>query len=75
MGNAGSGGAPRERQKLGETAPASPSKEGQAFTFDKKPENKLQLQGSQDEEEPYFTKPALAYDLPRPRANTGKIEL
>ncbi|XP_056648437.1 5'-AMP-activated protein kinase subunit beta-1 isoform X3 [Diorhabda sublineata] len=66
----GSSGATRERQKLGDAAPASPTKEGQAFIFDKKPENKLQIQGSQDEEEPYFTKPALSYDLPRPRANT-----
>ncbi|XP_072383394.1 5'-AMP-activated protein kinase subunit beta-1 isoform X1 [Diabrotica undecimpunctata] len=66
----GSSGPPRDRQKSGEIVPASPTKEGQAFTFDKKPENKLQIQSSQDEEEPYFTKPASSYDQPRPRANT-----
>ncbi|RZC39958.1 AMPKBI domain containing protein, partial [Asbolus verrucosus] len=71
MGNAGSGGAPRERQKPGETVPSSPSKEGQAFIFDKKPENKLVYQSSQDDEEPYFTRPAmLDYDHQRPRSNT-----
>lgn len=75
MGNAGSNSAPRERQKSGETAPSSPTREDQAFNFDKKPESKLVFQGSQDDEEPYFTKPVPqqpqeAYDPPRPRANT-----
>lgn len=75
MGNAGSGGAPRERQKSGETAPSSPCKEEQAFNFDKKVVNRLVFQGSQDEEEPYFTKPVpqsqeVAFDSPRPRSNT-----
>lgn len=56
MGNAGSG-PNRDRQKPGETtAPHSPSKEEQAFVFDKKPNNKLVFQSSHDEEEPYFTK-------------------
>nr|ANT47200.1 5'-AMP-activated protein kinase subunit beta-1 [Dastarcus helophoroides] len=69
MGNAGSAGAPRERQKSGEVLPSSPSKEGQAFTFEKKPE-KLIFQSSQEDEEPYFTKPANpSYEI-RPRANT-----
>ncbi|KAG8247454.1 5'-AMP-activated protein kinase subunit beta-2 [Homalodisca vitripennis] len=56
MGNAGSG-PNRDRQKAGESnAPHSPSKEEQAFVFDKKPNNKLVFQSSHDEEEPYFTK-------------------
>nr|CAH7714814.1 unnamed protein product [Callosobruchus chinensis] len=67
MGNAGSGTVnSRERQRSGETAPSSPTKEGQAFVFDKKPEK---LQGFQDDEEPYFTKP-VTYEPPRTRANT-----
>lgn len=76
MGNAGSGGAPRERQKSGEVVPSSPYKEEQAFNFDKKPENKLVLQGSQEDEGPYFTKPAAPqpqethHESPRPRSNT-----
>lgn len=71
MGNAGSGGVPKERQKSGETAPSSPCKEEQAFTFGKKPEPKLMLQGSQEDEEPYFTKPVPPRDTPtRIRANT-----
>lgn len=73
MGNAGSGGVPRERQKSGETVPSSPSKDEQAFTFDKKTENKLIYQGSQEDEEPYFTKPApreVAFSATRTRANT-----
>jgi 5'-AMP-activated protein kinase regulatory beta subunit len=71
MGNAGSGGAPRDRQKLGDPVPSSPSKDGQAFIFDKKPEHKLVFQSSQDDEEPYFTRPAmLEYDHQRPRSNT-----
>lgn len=69
MGNAGSSGAPRERHKSGDTAPPSPSKEGQAFVFDKKIENKFQ--GLQEDEGPYFTKPAATYEHSRPRANTG----
>lgn len=71
MGNAGSSGAPRERQKSGDTAPSSPSKEGQAFVFDKKIENKLNFQGLHEDEEPYFTKPAATYEATRPRSNTG----
>ncbi|XP_063908687.1 5'-AMP-activated protein kinase subunit beta-1-like [Zophobas morio] len=67
----GSGGAPRERPKPGEAAPSSPTKEGQAFIFDKKPENKLVFQSSQDDEEPYFTRPAMVeYEHQRPRSNT-----
>lgn len=73
MGNTGSTGTSNYRQKSGDTAPSSPTKEGQAFIFDKKPENKLHLQGSQDDEEPFFTKPVVNYDHTRPRANTGKI--
>ncbi|KAK9701080.1 Glycogen recognition site of AMP-activated protein kinase [Popillia japonica] len=70
MGNAGASGFTRERQKSGDTAPPSPSREDQAFSFDKK--DKLVLQSSQDDEEPYFTKPAVqdTYDTSRPRSNT-----
>ncbi|XP_044254460.1 5'-AMP-activated protein kinase subunit beta-1 isoform X2 [Tribolium madens] len=70
MGNAGSGGAPRERPKYGETVPSSPSKDGQAFVFEKKPD-KLLFQSSQEDEEPYFTRPVTAdFDHQRPRSNT-----
>lgn len=56
MGNAGSGSG-RDRQKVGDpSAPHSPSKEEQAFVFDKKPNSKLVFQSSHEEEEPYFTK-------------------
>lgn len=68
MGNTGSSGPSSYRQKSGDTAPSSPSKEGQAFVFDKKPENKLNVQ---DDEEPYFTRPVANYEPSRPRANTG----
>ncbi|XP_060530499.1 5'-AMP-activated protein kinase subunit beta-1 isoform X2 [Cylas formicarius] len=67
MGNAGSSAPTRERQKSGDIGPSSPVKEGQAFTFDRVPE-KLSYQVSQEDEEPYFTKPAENYN--RPRANT-----
>lgn len=72
MGNAGSGAVPRERHKSGEVIPSSPCKEGQAFEFDKKPE-KLIFQGSQEDEEPYFTKPVsreITFSPPRQRSNT-----
>ena len=36
--------------------PPSPTKEGQAFVFAKKPSQKLVFQSSNEEEEPYFTK-------------------
>ncbi|KAK9887908.1 hypothetical protein WA026_000211 [Henosepilachna vigintioctopunctata] len=69
MGNAGN--AQRERHKS-ETIPSSPVKEGQAFTFDKKAE-KLVLQSSQEEEEPYYnTKPPiLTFEPKRQLANTA----
>ncbi|KAL1509276.1 hypothetical protein ABEB36_004038 [Hypothenemus hampei] len=67
MGNAGSAGTPRDRQKSADTAPSSPMKEGQAFTFDKTPD-KSGFHGSQEDEEPLFTKTAVNYN--RPRANT-----
>lgn len=71
MGNAGSGAVPRERQKSSETAPSSPSgREEQAFLFEKKPEHRLILQGSQDDEEPYYTKPVNKEQITRPRSNT-----
>ncbi|KAG5875358.1 hypothetical protein JTB14_027679 [Gonioctena quinquepunctata] len=70
MGNAGSTGVPRERQKLSEVVPSSPIKEGQAFVFDKKPESKLHFTGSQEDEGPYFTKPVVPREEIRPRANT-----
>uniref|UniRef100_A0A1B6ENT1 5'-AMP-activated protein kinase subunit beta-1 n=1 Tax=Cuerna arida TaxID=1464854 RepID=A0A1B6ENT1_9HEMI len=74
MGNAGSG-PNRDRQKAGESnAPHSPSKEEQAFVFDKKPNNKLVFQSSHDEEEPYFTKERDSSEneigAPRKRAAT-----
>lgn len=73
MGNAGSSGASREhhRVKHGEPAPPSPSKEGQAFTFEKKPE-KFQFQGSQEDDEPFYTRQTLTFDHNRPRSNTGE---
>ncbi|XP_075224803.1 5'-AMP-activated protein kinase subunit beta-1 [Lycorma delicatula] len=56
MGNAGSA-AGRDRHKAGELqAPHSPTKDEQAFVFDKKPNSKLVFQSSNEEEEPYFTK-------------------
>ncbi|XP_018577665.1 5'-AMP-activated protein kinase subunit beta-1-like isoform X2 [Anoplophora glabripennis] len=70
MGNAGSSVVHRERQKSSDTAPSSPSKEGQAFIFDRKSESRIQPQGSHEDEVPYFTKPPVAYEPSRPRANT-----
>jgi len=78
MGNAGSGGqVSRDRQKSSDIVPPSPSKdENQAFVFDKKPERKLILQASQDDEEPFYTKPVSASNevqfesSTRPRAST-----
>lgn len=70
MGNAGSGGS-RDRQKS--DPPHSPSKEDQAFVFDKKP-NKLVFQSSHEEEEPYFAKGQESSDsefgAPRQRSAT-----
>jgi hypothetical protein len=59
MGNAGSN--TRDRHKSGEAiAPSSPGKDGQAFVFDKKPNNaKLVFQSSHEEEEPYYAKEQL----------------
>ncbi|KAJ8984359.1 hypothetical protein NQ317_003506 [Molorchus minor] len=57
----GSSGTHRERQKSSDTAPSSPLKEGQAF---------LRQHVSQEEEDPYFTKPPVTYNAPRPRSNT-----
>lgn len=55
MGNAGS--HTRERvSKSGDTAPPSPTREGQAFTFDKKTPAKTIVQGSHDEDGPVYTK-------------------
>ncbi|GLV33082.1 alicorn [Carabus blaptoides fortunei] len=75
MGNAGSTGPQRERQKSGDTAPSSPMREGQAFVFDKKTEGRVfqSLHGSQEEEEPYGTPGVpheIAFEAPRPRSNT-----
>ncbi|KAJ8919358.1 hypothetical protein NQ315_003943 [Exocentrus adspersus] len=72
MGNAGSSGSSvhRERQKSSDTVPSSPSKEGQAFIFDKGAGNKVQAQGSQDDEVPSFSKAPVVYESNRPRANT-----
>ncbi|XP_066252865.1 5'-AMP-activated protein kinase subunit beta-1 isoform X2 [Euwallacea similis] len=63
----GNGPPPRDRQKSSDTAPSSPMKEGQAFTFDRAPE-KMGFPVSHDEGEPYFTPSEEAYN--RPRANT-----
>lgn len=55
MGNTGS--STRDRHKSGDSLPpSSPGKDGQAFIFDKKP-NKLEFQSSNEDEEPYYTKP------------------
>lgn len=73
MGNAGSSGVPRDRQKSSETAPSSPTKEDQSFVFDRKPESRLVYQSSHEDDEPYFTKPVshdISFESPRPRANT-----
>lgn len=65
MGNAGSnqqvghhhGSVVKETHRHSkEHPPPSPGKDGQAFTFAKKPSQKLVFQSSQDDEEPYFTK-------------------
>lgn len=78
MGNAGSAGG-RERQKAGELhVPHSPSKEDQAFVFDKKREQNIVYQSSHEEEEPYFTKTEdtvgsqneTEFRLPRQRSAT-----
>ncbi|CAH1406931.1 unnamed protein product [Nezara viridula] len=55
MGNAGSASG-RDRQKSGNHEPHSPTKDEQAFVFDKKRETNLVYQSSHDDEEPYFTK-------------------
>lgn len=77
MGNTGSGGPQRERQKSGDTAPSSPMRDGQPFLFDKKGEGRPyhSLHSSQDDDEPYGTpgqplELALEPQRPRPRANT-----
>lgn len=77
MGNAGSSGPHRERQKPEDTASSSPMRDGQPFLFDKKPEGRAfrSLHGSQDDDESYGTpgQPLeLALESPRlrPRANT-----
>jgi len=53
MGNAGSGSG-RERGGKG-GLPHSPSKDGPAFVFDKKPPSTLVYQSSHDDEEPFYT--------------------
>lgn len=56
-----------------EHPPRSPNKDGQAFVFDKKPNQKLVFQSSHEEEEPYFTKKDLQDSgnyAQRPRSNT-----
>ncbi|XP_022914529.1 5'-AMP-activated protein kinase subunit beta-1 [Onthophagus taurus] len=71
MGNAGSGGVPRDRTRTGEIAPPSPGRDGQVFTFNRNVDAKIISQGSQDDDEPYFTKPASQdTDPSRPRSNT-----
>lgn len=65
MGNAGSNqpvghhhssNTTREHRHAKEYPPPSPGKEGQAFIFDKKINQKLVFQSSHEEEEPYFAK-------------------
>jgi hypothetical protein len=61
MGNAGSNA--RDRHKSGDSLPPSSpgvKQDGQAFTFDKKV-NKLELQSSNEDEGPYYTKPATSF--------------
>lgn len=58
MGNAGSN-LPRERHKGShDLIPGSPLKDGQAFVFDKKPDqtHRLVFQRSEEEAEPYYSK-------------------
>ncbi|KAI4489586.1 hypothetical protein M0802_011023 [Mischocyttarus mexicanus] len=77
MGNAGSNQAvshshnhPGRDRHGKEHAPSSPGKEGQAFVFDKKPDQKLVFQSSNEEDEPYYTKDKNNFGGPRPRSNT-----
>uniref|UniRef100_A0A0K8TMV9 5'-AMP-activated protein kinase subunit beta-1 n=1 Tax=Tabanus bromius TaxID=304241 RepID=A0A0K8TMV9_TABBR len=80
MGNAGSNITPRERHKSGSSdiIPGSPIKDGQAFVFEKKPEVEARLvyQGSQEDEEPYYTKPVMQNtelsSSPSPTATTPR---
>lgn len=77
MGNAGST-VPRERHKSSPSCDmlgsGSPVKEGQAFVFEKRPDNRMIFQGGSHEEEPYYTKPAQHdpefEQEPRKRSNT-----
>ncbi|KAG8236147.1 hypothetical protein J437_LFUL001585, partial [Ladona fulva] len=70
MGNAGSNS--RDRHKSGDgMPPSSPGKDGQAFVFDKK--HKLQIQNSNEEEDPFFSKSQASdgeFPMPRQRAST-----
>lgn len=60
MGNAGSN-LPRERHKSSSSdiITNSPAKDGQPFVFENKLDTRLVFQGSQDDEEPYYTRPAM----------------
>jgi hypothetical protein len=69
MGNNASSSSARERHKSGDSMPpCSPGKlDGHAFTFDKKPLNKIQIaqQHSHEDDAPYFTKPSPALSHPQ----------
>ncbi|XP_065349101.1 5'-AMP-activated protein kinase subunit beta-1 isoform X2 [Cloeon dipterum] len=68
MGNASSSNS-RERHKSGDSLPpCSPGKiDGNAFTFDRKPPNRIQIaqQHSNDDEAPFFTKPSPTSSHPQ----------
>lgn len=74
MGNAGSN-IPRERHKSSSSdiMPGSPSKDGQAFVFEKKPDSRLVFQTSNEDEFPSKVSPEdpeFMHEPSRPRANT-----
>ncbi|XP_066598387.1 5'-AMP-activated protein kinase subunit beta-2 [Prorops nasuta] len=60
----------REYRNSRENPLVSPSKEGQAFVFDKKPGRKLVFQSSHDDDDAYFGKDGENFTGQRPRSNT-----
>ncbi|KAL1139442.1 hypothetical protein AAG570_006426 [Ranatra chinensis] len=75
MGNAGSSGV-RDRAKGGDLhVPPSPSKDDQAFVFDKKPHPNLVFTSSSEDGEPYYTERRESaggseFNMPRQRSAT-----
>lgn len=72
MGNAGSSTIPRERHKSSSSdMPSSPVlKDGAAFVFDNKYLTRERQSSTNEEEEPYYTKP-----VSKPATNTSTNEL